>query len=376
MRTKLYRSRAHKRIAGVCGGLGQYLGINSDLVRLFFLLLLLPFGVGVLIYLLLWLIVPLEGQPEEATRLEGGETMKCPKCAAPKERLVVTRFDRMMCIDCGTTYAGDDLLMLRHLEFLLAEMDGWAERLPADLMEELRQPYAERLAELRARLIAEPTPPPLPVEVAPPRPAVEAAPAPARAVPAVRPPPKAERIPFDEWLLSERNIKIALYSGALLLAGIIFIGSKWGEFGGPQKFAVMLLATGLLYLGGYLFYQRRGLRLGGVAVLGVASGFLPLNFALLQIYVLGPGGLRDDLMWLIASPMCLLLYALTAYWTRADLFTYISIGALVSTLTAGLTVAGVPVLAYPLAHLLLALTLLLLARRLSSRPLGEQPTRL
>jgi hypothetical protein len=179
-------------------------------------------------------------------------------------------------------------------------------------------------------------------------------------------------VPFDEWLLSERNIKTALYTGALLLvlAGIIFIASKWGELGGPAKFAIILLVTDLFYLGGYLLYQRRGLRLAGIAVLGVASGFLPLNFAVLQIYVLGPGGFRDDVMWLIASLMCLLLYVLTACWTRADLFTYISVGALVSALTAGLAVAGAPSLAYPLAYLWLALALLLLARGLQNTRLA------
>lgn len=180
-------------------------------------------------------------------------------------------------------------------------------------------------------------------------------------------------MPFSEWLLSERNIKIALYSGAVLLVlgGIIFVGSRWGQFGGPQKLAVVLLATGLFYLGGYLLYQWRGLRLGGIAVLGVASGFLPLNFAVLQIYLLGPRGFSDDLMWLIASPMCLLLYALTAYWTQAELFTYISVGASVSTLTAGLVVARATSVAYPLAYLLLALALLVLAWRLEKTRLAR-----
>jgi len=284
---------------------------------------------------------------------------ECPTCGAREERRVT------VCSQCGATYTREDLLAFRQLEFLLAETDGWVERLPADLIEELRQPYVKQLTDLRARLIPEPAP-------AAPPPAVEEVAVPAEVVPAAPPPPKAARVPFDEWLLSERNIKIALYSGALLLvlAGIIFIGSRWGQLGGPAKFGVMLLATGLLYLGGYLLYQRPGLRLGGVAILGVASGFLPLNFAVLQVYVLGPSGFHDDVMWLIASPICLLLYVLMAYWTRADLFTYISVGALASTLTAGLTVAEVPNLAYLPAHLLLALLLLLLARRLRDTPLA------
>lgn len=70
MNTKLCRSRTDSMIGGVCGGLGQYLGIDSTIVRLFFVLLALGNGVGALIYLLLWLIVPREGQAEETTMEE------------------------------------------------------------------------------------------------------------------------------------------------------------------------------------------------------------------------------------------------------------------------------------------------------------------
>jgi phage shock protein C len=45
-------------LGGVCGGLGEFFGIDPTLVRLFFVLLALLGGHGVLIYLILWLIVP------------------------------------------------------------------------------------------------------------------------------------------------------------------------------------------------------------------------------------------------------------------------------------------------------------------------------
>lgn len=55
-------------IGGVCGGLAQYLRIDSILVRLFFILLALGgSGIGLFIYFLLWIIVPLEGQKREAS---------------------------------------------------------------------------------------------------------------------------------------------------------------------------------------------------------------------------------------------------------------------------------------------------------------------
>ena len=55
----LRRSRSDWMIAGVCGGLGEFFGINPWWFRLGFLIALIPGGVpGVAIYLLLWLIIP------------------------------------------------------------------------------------------------------------------------------------------------------------------------------------------------------------------------------------------------------------------------------------------------------------------------------
>ena len=57
---KLRRSRSDKMIAGVCGGLGKYLEIDSTVVRLAFVLLLIFAGTGVLAYLIAWLVMPYE----------------------------------------------------------------------------------------------------------------------------------------------------------------------------------------------------------------------------------------------------------------------------------------------------------------------------
>jgi phage shock protein C len=54
-------------VGGVCGGLALYLGADSTLVRLFFVLLALGSGIGVPLYLLLWVVVPLEGRAEPGT---------------------------------------------------------------------------------------------------------------------------------------------------------------------------------------------------------------------------------------------------------------------------------------------------------------------
>jgi phage shock protein C len=56
---KLRRSHRERIFAGVCGGLGEFFGISPWWFRLAFLLALLPGGVpGILVYLVLWVIIP------------------------------------------------------------------------------------------------------------------------------------------------------------------------------------------------------------------------------------------------------------------------------------------------------------------------------
>jgi phage shock protein C len=58
---KLYRSKTDRKIAGICGGLGKYFDIDPTLIRVGFVLLLLPGGLpGLLPYIVLWLIIPEE----------------------------------------------------------------------------------------------------------------------------------------------------------------------------------------------------------------------------------------------------------------------------------------------------------------------------
>lgn len=49
-------------IGGVCGGLGNYLGVDPILFRFLFVVLLFGADFGFLLYLLLWIIVPEEGK--------------------------------------------------------------------------------------------------------------------------------------------------------------------------------------------------------------------------------------------------------------------------------------------------------------------------
>jgi phage shock protein C len=69
---KLTRSRNDRVIAGVAGGLAEYLGIDSVLVRVaLVVLVLLGFGAGVLLYLIMWIVVPEDTHAQAAAK--GGE---------------------------------------------------------------------------------------------------------------------------------------------------------------------------------------------------------------------------------------------------------------------------------------------------------------
>ncbi len=59
MEKKLYRSRTDKKLCGVCGGLGKYLGIDPTILRLIMVLIALS-GAGLLAYLIAAVIIPEE----------------------------------------------------------------------------------------------------------------------------------------------------------------------------------------------------------------------------------------------------------------------------------------------------------------------------
>ncbi|MFH1530299.1 MAG: PspC domain-containing protein [Pseudomonadota bacterium] len=57
---RLYRSRDDAVIFGICGGIGETLGVDANLIRVAFAVLALASGVGVAIYVLLALLIPTE----------------------------------------------------------------------------------------------------------------------------------------------------------------------------------------------------------------------------------------------------------------------------------------------------------------------------
>lgn len=60
MARKLYRSRSNKMIAGVCGGLGEYLEIDPTIIRLMMAISAVFVFTGAIIYVIAWFVMPVD----------------------------------------------------------------------------------------------------------------------------------------------------------------------------------------------------------------------------------------------------------------------------------------------------------------------------
>lgn len=63
---RLYRSNTDRRIGGVCGGLGEFFDKDPTFFRILFVVVSLFWGFGIILYLIMWLIVPLK--PKEGKK--------------------------------------------------------------------------------------------------------------------------------------------------------------------------------------------------------------------------------------------------------------------------------------------------------------------
>lgn len=120
---KLYRSRSDALLGGVCGGIGTHLNVDSNLVRVVFAVLAVFTGVGVLIYLLLWLIVPREGEgvptPRDTVRSGASELADRAKEFGEEVRTAVARRD------VGLAVAVAAILIFLGLALLLRNLGFW-----------------------------------------------------------------------------------------------------------------------------------------------------------------------------------------------------------------------------------------------------------
>jgi len=59
---RLFRSRKERVFGGICGGIGNFIGIDPVIIRLIWLGFSFIAGVGIAIYILSWIIIPLESK--------------------------------------------------------------------------------------------------------------------------------------------------------------------------------------------------------------------------------------------------------------------------------------------------------------------------
>ncbi|HEV2359970.1 MAG TPA: PspC domain-containing protein [bacterium] len=112
MRPRLYRSREDYWIAGVCGGLGRYFGVDSNPIRLGFVVLAAWNGLGVLLYLVTVLIVPEEPADEAATGAGGPPPPASARPAVPHESRRVRMLGWLLIL-------GGAYLLLRNLHLFI-----------------------------------------------------------------------------------------------------------------------------------------------------------------------------------------------------------------------------------------------------------------
>ena len=66
---KLYRHPNEKVLGGVCSGIAAYINTDPVLIRVLFVVLFFGFGTGLLLYLIMWIVVPEARTPEQINDL-------------------------------------------------------------------------------------------------------------------------------------------------------------------------------------------------------------------------------------------------------------------------------------------------------------------
>lgn len=67
---RLYRSKIEKKISGVCGGIAEYFNTDPVWIRIIFVLLLFLNGIGLLAYVLAWIMIPRDPRQAETEKTE------------------------------------------------------------------------------------------------------------------------------------------------------------------------------------------------------------------------------------------------------------------------------------------------------------------
>jgi phage shock protein C len=116
MNRRLYRCRENRMLAGVAGGLAEYTGLDPSLVRILWLVSVFFWGAGVLLYIAMAIIVPLEPITPEAAAAHAADV--AAGIAAPHRHREGS--GRVV------TFIGVVLLIIGSLAMIDAYLPGWA----------------------------------------------------------------------------------------------------------------------------------------------------------------------------------------------------------------------------------------------------------
>ena len=107
---RLYRSTTDKVIGGVAGGLGNYLTLDPVIVRVLFVLLAIFGGSGVLVYIIMWIIIPEQKYRFGVPNTEDAQTTSSPEAKDNTTRTNTSLIAGVVMIVFGLIFLLDQLM--------------------------------------------------------------------------------------------------------------------------------------------------------------------------------------------------------------------------------------------------------------------------
>ena len=122
---KLYRLPDQGKAGGVCAGLGAYFGIDAVWVRLGFVLLTLVTGIGLLLWIVMLLIVPVARTDEEKAAACGGDPADASPCQPARRLFRIPEEGKLGGVCAGiAAYFNVEVVLVRVIFVLLAVLTG------------------------------------------------------------------------------------------------------------------------------------------------------------------------------------------------------------------------------------------------------------
>lgn len=274
---------------------------------------------------------------------------------------------------------------LRHLSDQLPAWaeEGWLPNRPTQILMNIAQKRQAMFlrAQEEPASVAEPVPLAQPAPPAAAKPAPLPAVKPSRAIPVrrVEPKPKAPpkpREPLIDWSKVRQKVSDAAASGMLqnvflylgafmiVISAAILVIRFWESFPQILQLAVIAAVPATFYLLGWLGRARLKLPQAGRVLSYIGALLVAVDFAAIYQF----GGLSEQvdlsLYWFVASVVCTVIYALTAWRLATEFAGYITCLGLASTLAALSAWIGLPAEWQVASAALSALAMLAISKRL------------